>query len=60
MVEGQEEKEFQQLHWWKAKVCHLGLYTGGQSLKGKTVQNAYMVALFVSFGAKSSSQQRFG
>jgi hypothetical protein len=43
------------MHWWKAKVCLLSLHTRGQQPKDNTYQNVYMVALFVSFGAKSLS-----
>jgi hypothetical protein len=56
MAVGQEEKEFQQFDWWKAKVCPLvGLHIGGCRPKENTLQYAYMVVLFESFGAKSFS-----
>jgi hypothetical protein len=60
IADHQEKKEFQQFDWWRVKVCPLALHIGGQSSKDNTLQNAYMVAFFVSFGAKSfSSQQKF-
>ena len=50
---GWEDKRFLQFDWWRRKVCLLGLYTKGHRSKDKTLRNAYMEALFVSFGAKN-------
>jgi hypothetical protein len=55
MAEGRKEKEFQQFDYWIAKVCPLGLHTGGRRAKENAFQNAYMVAFVESFGVKSFS-----
>jgi hypothetical protein len=40
---------------WRVKVCLLNLHTRGQETTNNVLQNAYMAALFGSFGSKSSS-----
>jgi hypothetical protein len=55
MAMGRVDKGFEQYDWWRAKDCLLALHTRGQRPTDNALQNAYMAALFVSFGAKSLS-----